>query len=238
MNFAQRTPCHSGSVRPRVSTLRARAETAGPPARRCGRGHRPRGPSPARARAGDHAGQPGRSGRSARYRAASRDRGVDVVRSERGGQATLHAPGQLVSYPIVPIPGRDLSTYVRDLEETLIVLLAGLEVSAHRRARPPRLVRRRKEDRLRRPSLPEMGGQPRHVAQRDVDLSLFDLMVSCGEPDLEQTSLQAVSGRALRHGADQGPLPGRGARGLRLGPLSAADGRRTPRWRRHWVWRR
>ncbi len=29
----------------------------------------------------------------------------------------------------------------------------------------------------------------------DIDLSLFDLIVSCGEPGLRQTSMEAVTGR-------------------------------------------
>jgi lipoyl(octanoyl) transferase len=126
-----------------------------------------------------------------------RYRGVDVVRSERGGQATLHAPGQLVSYPIVPIPRRDLGAYVRDLEETLIVLLAGLGVSAHRRTGHPGVYVDGKK-------IASVGLRcQRWVASHGtslnitVDLSLFDLMVSCGEPELKQTSLQAISGRSF-----------------------------------------
>ncbi len=40
----------------------------------------------------------------------------------RGGQATFHGPGQLVGYPIVQLKplGRDLHTYLRALEDSLI----------------------------------------------------------------------------------------------------------------------
>ena len=58
--------------------------------------------------------------------AAPGGRAIPIVTSERGGQATLHAPGQLISYPVVPIPGRDLGEYVRRLEEANILVLAGL----------------------------------------------------------------------------------------------------------------
>jgi lipoyl(octanoyl) transferase len=121
--------------------------------------------------------------------------GIQVLPSERGGQATLHAPGQLISYPIVLIPGRDLRGFVHDLEETLLVLLAGLGVRGHRReGRPGVYVEGKK--------IASVGLRCyRWVASHgtslnvDVDLGLFDLIVSCGEPELRQTSLLGATGR-------------------------------------------
>ena len=40
----------------------------------------------------------------------------DVVRIERGGKITFHGPGQLVVYPIVHLPRRDVRNWLRRLE--------------------------------------------------------------------------------------------------------------------------
>ena len=61
-------------------------------------------------------------------------RGVEVVPSDRGGDVTLHAPGQLVVYPIVPLNEHRLSVggYVRALERGVIHALARFGVAARR----------------------------------------------------------------------------------------------------------
>ncbi len=65
-----------------------------------------------------------------------RRRGVALVQSDRGGDVTYHAPGQLVGYPILKLSrhGGDLGRYMRNLEETLIRTLAGYGIHAWRTA--------------------------------------------------------------------------------------------------------
>jgi len=60
------------------------------------------------------------------------ERGIAVERSDRGGEITLHAPGQLVTYPIVALPpGRqDVRRYVRDLSATMRDLIAPFGVQS------------------------------------------------------------------------------------------------------------
>ena len=74
-------------------------------------------------------------------------RGVTVHWVDRGGDVTYHGPGQVVGYPLLNLgpagltrdpasgsprlPQADYVGYVRRLEETLILALARLGVSAH-----------------------------------------------------------------------------------------------------------
>jgi lipoate-protein ligase B len=57
---------------------------------------------------------------------------IEVVESDRGGDITLHAPGQLVAYPIVRLNDHALSVgaYVRKLEDVVIATLADFGINA------------------------------------------------------------------------------------------------------------
>lgn len=61
-------------------------------------------------------------------------RGIALVRTDRGGEITYHAPGQLVGYPILDLRahGQDLHRYLRDLEEALIRALAPFGLNGER----------------------------------------------------------------------------------------------------------
>lgn len=63
---------------------------------------------------------------------ALRERGVDIVAVDRGGEATAHMLGQLVVYPIIPIAARGLTvrSYVDALESAIIATLGELGISA------------------------------------------------------------------------------------------------------------
>ena len=64
---------------------------------------------------------------------ALRERGIDVVEIERGGDVTYHGPGQLVVYPIIKMERfREVVPLVRSLEEAVIACCERFGVRAGR----------------------------------------------------------------------------------------------------------
>lgn len=63
-----------------------------------------------------------------------RERGIEVVRIERGGDVTYHGPGQLTGYPVLDLRsrGKDLHAYLRGLEEVMLSCLATYGIEGHR----------------------------------------------------------------------------------------------------------
>lgn len=60
--------------------------------------------------------------------------GVEVAKTNRGGDITYHGPGQVVGYPIVSLAARqDLHAYLRFLEQVLIAGVGSLGLAAARR---------------------------------------------------------------------------------------------------------
>lgn len=62
--------------------------------------------------------------------------GIPVFAIERGGEATYHAPGQLVGYPILKLeegPARDLHRLLRMIEEVQIRTLSRWGIEASRK---------------------------------------------------------------------------------------------------------
>jgi lipoate-protein ligase B len=60
--------------------------------------------------------------------------GIDFHRTDRGGDATYHGPGQVVGYPIVDLREwkRDVVAYVRALEQVVIEALAEFGIAGGR----------------------------------------------------------------------------------------------------------
>jgi lipoyl(octanoyl) transferase len=67
------------------------------------------------------------------------ERGIELLRVERGGEVTYHGPGQLVAYPIVRLADRGLllRPFVRALEGALSDTCAAFGVEAGRREGHP-----------------------------------------------------------------------------------------------------
>jgi lipoate-protein ligase B len=116
------------------------------------------------------------------------ERQVHVCDTPRGGQATLHAPGQLVAYPVVRI-GRQIRRHVTCIGEVTVALLTELGVGGAR-------------FRIDHPGVwvgdAKIASIGLHVSRGiaiqgvsinlDVDPSLFEALISCGLRGSEMTS--------------------------------------------------
>ncbi|MEA2629367.1 MAG: lipoyl(octanoyl) transferase [Chloroflexota bacterium] len=124
-------------------------------------------------------------------------RDVEVIWSDRGGEATYHGPGQLVGYPILDLAHFDLTipSYLQKLEQSLIDYLRELGI----------------ESEPGEPGLTGVWSQGEKVAaigiklNRSVvshgfalnlttNLGYFDGIVPCGHADKRPTSVEALTG--------------------------------------------
>lgn len=126
--------------------------------------------------------------------------GIEVVKTNRGGDITYHGPGQLVGYPIVDLaPRKDLHAYLRFLEQVVIDVAASYGLPAERRTGKTGIwIAARK--------IAAIGVAVRRwvtyhgfALNVNADLSHFDGIVPCGIVASEGTvtSLQAELGAAV-----------------------------------------
>ena len=121
-----------------------------------------------------------------------RARGIGVFEVERGGDVTLHAPGQLVGYPIFDLNHHrlDLHWYLRQLEEALIVALRAFRIEADRD--PGRTGVWTKGRKIASIGIHVKQWVTFHGFALNVTtaLDLFDLIVPCGLHGVTMTSVQ------------------------------------------------
>lgn len=128
------------------------------------------------------------------------ERGIDVVRTDRGGDVTYHGPGQLVIYPIFDIKkhGQDLHKWMRDMEETMILTCRDFGVEAGRLGdvNTGAWVGDKK--------IAAIGVKVKKwvnlhgiAINCSNDLGVFDLIVPCGVVGHGVTSLSSKLGRAV-----------------------------------------
>lgn len=127
-----------------------------------------------------------------------------VIDVDRGGKITFHGPGQLVGYPIVPLPEHvKVVDYVRRLEEALIHTCTDLGVTT---ARVPgrsgvwlQAGDGRPERKIAAIGIRVSRGVTMHgfALNCDVDLAWYDRFVPCGIDDAGVTSLSEELGREV-----------------------------------------
>ncbi len=119
---------------------------------------------------------------------------IPVVQSDRGGQVTYHAPGQLIAYILIDIKRKEMGVrqLVTALENSIIRFLGkcGIEANADPKA-PGVYVKGEKIAAL---GLRVKKGGCYHGLSLnvDMDLSAFDRINPCGCPDLSITSLKQL----------------------------------------------
>jgi lipoyl(octanoyl) transferase len=129
-----------------------------------------------------------------------RARGIDVVRTPRGGKLTYHAPGQLVGYPIMH--ASDVPSYLRTMEEAIAAALAGEGIESRGRDHEgPAYTGVWVEDR----KIASIGvhlsrGVSAHgfAINVDNDVEPFHQVTACGLPGVRMTSVALETGRAGR----------------------------------------
>ncbi len=125
--------------------------------------------------------------------------GAEIIRIRRGGQATYHGPGQLVSYPILPLQKLNLRLrdYIHGLERTLVRVLERFGLTGRPGDNQPGVW-------VGDGKIAAIGVAVRrwvtwHGCALNVstDLSHFDWIVPCGQHGSRPTSIAACTGREV-----------------------------------------
>lgn len=127
-------------------------------------------------------------------------RGVEVVWSDRGGEATYHGPGQLVGYPVLDLRRLALSIpqYLEGLERSLIAYLSELGIESEPGG-PGLTGVWRQGEKLAAIGIKLNQGVVSHgfALNLTTDLDYFDGIVPCGHAELRPTSVARVTGRQV-----------------------------------------
>jgi lipoyl(octanoyl) transferase len=120
-----------------------------------------------------------------------RAKGIDVIDTDRGGQLTYHAPGQLVGYPIMRVD--DVHRFLRTMEAAIVAALS--EVGVQARSRHEEGIDYTgvwvQERKIASIGVHVSRGIATHGFAINVenDLEPFTWVVACGLPDVSMTSL-------------------------------------------------
>src|SRR3954464_14391904 len=119
------------------------------------------------------------------------ERGIDVVRTPRGGQLTYHGPGQLVGYPIMRVTS--VPEYILTIERALAAALADAGLQAGTKLGRKHVGVWVGERKIASVGVHISHGVSAHGFAVNVtnDLDPFSWVVACGLPEVQMTSLQA-----------------------------------------------
>jgi lipoate-protein ligase B len=128
-----------------------------------------------------------------------KDQNIELVQSDRGGDITLHTPGQVVCYTILNLVRikKDLTFFVHNLEQVIIDVLACYDIQGTR-------VRRHRGIFVNNFKIASIGLKIKkwitfHGFSINVnnDLKYFDYIIACGLKDHPQTSIKKILNRPI-----------------------------------------
>jgi lipoyl(octanoyl) transferase len=124
-------------------------------------------------------------------------RDVEVIWSDRGGEATYHGPGQLVGYPILDLAHFDLTipAYLQKLEQSLIDYLRELGIDSEP-GEPGLTGVWSKGEKVAAIGIKLNRSVVSHgfALNLTTNLEYFDGIVPCGHAEKRPTSVEALTG--------------------------------------------
>lgn len=132
-------------------------------------------------------------------------KGIEYIKTNRGGDITFHGPGQVVGYPILDLEkfDTDIGKYLRNLEQVIILTMAAYGLKGERSAGETGVwlnaMVKGKERKIcalgvRCSRWITMHGFAFNV---NTELAYFDYIVPCGIRDKQVTSLQKELGKTI-----------------------------------------
>lgn len=125
-------------------------------------------------------------------------RGIEVLEVNRGGDVTYHGPGQLIVSPLLYLGDIDLNAnqYLHRLEDVLIELLAGYDITAGKKEGHPGVWRG--EAKIAAVGIAVKHGYTFHGFSLNLnpDLAAFNLINPCGVSQMPVTSIRQVLGQS------------------------------------------
>jgi len=124
---------------------------------------------------------------------------IPIIQSDRGGQITYHAPGQLIIYCLIDIKrlGIGIKKMVSIIEQSLIELLSTYHITAHTLKGAPGVYVN--DSKIAALGLKVKHGRTYHGLSLniDMDLSPYTLINPCGYGDLKVTQMRNLTDNIL-----------------------------------------
>ena len=124
---------------------------------------------------------------------------IPIIQSDRGGQITYHAPGQLIIYCLIDIKrlGIGIKKMVSMIEQSLIELLSSYDITAHTLKGAPGVYVN--DSKIAALGLKVKHGRTYHGLSLniDMDLSPYTLINPCGYSDLKVTQMRNLTNNIL-----------------------------------------